>query len=353
MDISKQLQEELWESIKKSYLSEDYTTAILNTIAYLRDIIREKSNLELDGVDLINQAFNDKNPKISVSNMETKNDKNIQKGLRELLSGIYTHIRNPRSHDKYQDTQENAIAIILFVNYLLNIIDKSKTSFSSEAFIGQVYDDFFHPTEEYGALLIQDIPKRQIEDVFYKLYLSINDYISINEPPYGAWYEGWEKEEIQNNDKRIKALQIVLSQLIRKLPNVRNNILQKISSDLIDLSNTSNTIHLFAKIIVFMKYWNELSKRTRLRTLQFLIKINIEDDEVLEYYQKESLLLGWRYFDDEEKKIIQDNLSFVNFSIKDNELIKNVEEKKIIQYYGNPPSLTAPTIDIDDDEIPF
>ncbi len=37
MDISKQLQEELWESIKKSYLSEDYTTAILNAIAYLRE----------------------------------------------------------------------------------------------------------------------------------------------------------------------------------------------------------------------------------------------------------------------------------------------------------------------------
>ncbi len=75
MDISKQLQEELWESIKKSYLSEDYTTAILNAIAYLRDIIREKSNLESDGVDLINQAFSEKHPKISVSNMETRNDK--------------------------------------------------------------------------------------------------------------------------------------------------------------------------------------------------------------------------------------------------------------------------------------
>jgi uncharacterized protein (TIGR02391 family) len=350
MDISKQLQEELWESIKKSYLSEDYTTAILTSIAYLRDIIREKSNLELDGIDLINQAFSEKKPKIAVSKMETKNDINIQKGLRELLSGIYTHIRNPRSHDKYKDSKENAIAIILFVNYLLNIIDKSKISFSSEKFISQVYDDFFHPTKEYGKLLIDEIPRKQVEDIFYKLYASIDNHISMNEPNYHAYYEGWEAEEIQNNDKRIKALQIVLSLLITKLPNLRNNIFQKISDDLIDLSS-NNTIHLFAKIIIFMQYWSELFKRTRLRTLQFLIRINIENDKVLEYYQTKSLLLGWTYFDDEEKKIVQDNLSIIDFSIKDNKLIRNTEEKKIIPY-SYPPTQTIPNIDVDD-EIPF
>ena len=179
MDISKQLQEELWKSIKKSYLSEDYTTAILNSIAYLRDIIREKSDLELDGKDLINQAFSAKHPKIIVSKMETPNDKNIQNGLRELLLGIYTHIRHPRSHGKYKDSKEDAIAIILFVNYLLNVIDKSKSSFSIEKFIHQVYDDYFHPTEEYGQLLVNDIPKKQVEDVFYRLYESIDNYISI------------------------------------------------------------------------------------------------------------------------------------------------------------------------------
>ena len=349
MDISKQLQEELWESIKKSYLSEDYTTAILNAIAYLRDIIREKSNLELDGADLINQAFSGEHPKISVSNMETRNDKNIQKGLRELLSGIYTHIRNPRSHDKYEDSKENAIAIILFVNYLLNIIDKSKTSFSSEKFIQQVYDDFFHPTKEYGELLVNDIPSKQIEDTFYKLYKSIDSYISINELDY--YYEGWEVEELSNNDKKIKALKIIFPLLIEKLPNSKNNIFQEFSNDLIDLSSNS-TIQLFSKLIIFMEYWSKLSKKTRLRTLQFLIRIDSKNDEILEHYQTKSLVLGWEYFSDEEKQIIQNNLSIINFSIKDNKLIKNVEEKKIIQYYGQPIQ-TVPNIDIDVDEIPF
>jgi len=344
MDISKQLQEELWESIEKSYLAEDYTTAILNSIIYLQDIIREKSNLELDGVDLINQAFNEKNPKISVSKMETKSDKNIQKGLRELLSGIYTHIRNPRSHDKYRDSKEDAIAIILFVNYLLNIIDKSKTSFSIEKFIHQVYDDYFYPTEEYGQLLVNDIPKKQVEDVFYRLYESIDNYIyiSINRPSYyNEYYENWQNTSIKNNDKRIEALHIVIPLLLKKLKNSINNIMQKVSIDLISLSQ-NNPIQIFAKIIIFMEYWSKLSKKTRLRTLQFLIKINSENDKNLDHYQTKALLLGWGYFNDEEKKIVQDNLSTINFSIKDNKLIKNVEEKKII-----------PDFDIDDDELPF
>jgi len=347
MDISKQLQEELWESIEKSYLAEDYTTAILNSIAYLRDTIREKSNLELDGVDLINQAFNEKNPKISVSNMETKNDKNIQKGLRELLSGIYTHIRNPRSHDKYKDSKENAIAIILFVNYLLNIIDKSKTSFSIEEFIHQVYDDYFYPTEEYGQLLVNDIPKKQVEDVFYKLYESIDKfiYIDVNKFDYnyydGSLYENWQNTSIKNNDKRIEALHIVIPLLLKKLQNSINNIMQEVSIDLISLSQ-NNPIQIFAKIIIFMEYWSKLSKKTRLRSLQFLIKINTENNKILDHYQTKALLLGWGYFNDEEKKIVQDNLSTINFLIKDNKLIKNVEEKKII-----------PDFDIDDDELPF
>lgn len=350
MDISKQLQEELWESIKKSYLNEDYTTAILNSIAYLRDIIREKSNLELDGVDLINQAFNEKNPKISVSNMETKNDKNIQKGLRELLSGIYTHIRNPRSHDKYKDSKEDAIAIILFVNYLLNIIDKSKTSFSSEEFINQVYDDYFHATEEYGQLLVNDIPKKQVEDIFYKLYKSIDKFIiDINQSGYN-YCDDWQ-ETTKNNDKRIKALQIIVPLLIKKLPNSRNNIFQEVSTDLMSLSQ-NNPIQLFSKIIIFIEYWSNLSKKTRLRSLQFLIRINTESDEVLDHYQIQSLLLGWEYFNDEEKEIVQDNLSTINFSIKNNRLIKNTVEEKIIQHYKQP-SQTLPSIDIDEDELPF
>jgi uncharacterized protein (TIGR02391 family) len=134
------LKDELWNAVKSSYESEDYTTAILNAISYVRDVIREKSNSELDGVDLINQAFSEKNPKIKVNKLQTKNEKNIQKGLRELLTGIYTHIRNPRSHDKYKDTKEDALAIILFINYLLKTIDSSKSAFSIYGFINQEYD---------------------------------------------------------------------------------------------------------------------------------------------------------------------------------------------------------------------
>jgi len=341
MDISKQLQEELWESIKKSYLSEDYTTAILNSIAYLRDTIREKSDLELDGVDLINQAFSDKHPKIVVSKMETKNDKNIQKGLRELLSGIYTHIRNPRSHDKYKDSKEEAIAIILFVNYLLNIIDKSKSSFSSEKFINEVYDTYFVPTKEYAELLVNDIPNKQIEDTFYKLYESINNYINYDEIPddYGT-YQYWDKVK---NDKKIESLQIIIPLFIEKLKNLKDNVFQWISQDLI--SSENNSIQLLVKIIIFMEYWNFLSKKTRLRSLQFLINIDISHDRELEDYQTEALLLGWKHFSDEEKRIIEKNLYHLNFLIQDNNLIE-----KSTEYFYQSPQISS---DIDDDELPF
>ena len=320
MDISKQLQEELWESIKQSYSSEDYTTSILNSIAYLRDMIREKSDLELDGVDLINQAFSDKHPKIVVSKMETRNDKNIQKGLRELLSGIYTHIRNPRSHDKYKDSKEDAIAIILFVNYLLNTIDKSKSSFSSEEFINQVYDNYFVPTKEYAELLVKDIPSKQIEDTFYKLYESINKYIDYDYD----YNEYWDRVK---NNKKIEALQIIIPLFIKKLTKIKDSIFRDISQDLILSQNDS--IKLLARIIIFIEYWEFLSKRARLRTLKFLIDVDTSYDEELKYYQIKALLLGWKYFSDDEKIIIEKDLYSLNFSIKDNNLIENIDEDEI------------------------
>ena len=66
MNIKTLLEAELWNSIEKNYNNENYTGAIDDAVFHIRDIIREKSNLEHDGRDLINQAFSEKNPKIKL-----------------------------------------------------------------------------------------------------------------------------------------------------------------------------------------------------------------------------------------------------------------------------------------------
>ena len=60
--IKLHIEERLWEFIKRSYNSEDYKTAILDSIQFIGDIIREKSGLDNDGNQLIGKAFGGVNP---------------------------------------------------------------------------------------------------------------------------------------------------------------------------------------------------------------------------------------------------------------------------------------------------
>jgi len=320
MDISKLLKNELWMAIESSYTNEDYTTSILNAIAYLRDFIREKSDLELDGVDLINQAFSDKHPKIIVTKMQTKNDKNIQKGLRELLSGIYTHIRNPRSHDKYNDTKENVIAIILFVNYLLLVIDTSKSSFSIDSFIDSVYDKFFVYKEFYAKSLVDEIPKKRLEEVFFKLDDSIADK-RIEEVDDGLFGLGWSIEKFDSN--KFKKAIIIGLEILKRIDLIQKKHL--ISSATSDIRSLDIGYKLFFKIYLFLAEWDALHSIIKLRIVNILIS-DITNSE-FSAIRKEILLKGWRYFDEDTKKEIID-------AISNNEFLSAyaVDKKGMIQF---------------------
>jgi len=326
MDIANLLKEDLWDTIKSSYQSEDYTTAILNSISYLRDTIREKSDSELDGVDLINKAFSGNDPKIKVNKLQTKNDINVQKGLRELLSGVYTHIRNPRSHDKYVDTKEDAISIILFLNYLLGIIDKSKSSFQKEDFIARVYDEYFVDSEKYAELLVNEIPNKEIENTFYALYSSIKEEIYIKEEIFiqqqslgDSYNRKWVDDyRLRANHRKIKSLKLVMSMLLKKLDNEKENIFEKISHDLKSMPKDNE---LFSKIIIFLTHWNSFNELVQLRTIHLLTQ-NEKDEDVLEY-QRIILVEGWKFFNSQEKEIIEKAMIFKlkDFSLENGELI--------------------------------
>jgi len=160
MNIETKINESLWNAIQNSYSSRNFTASIIDAIFYLSNVIRERSGLESDGVALIGGAFGGKNPKLKVNKLQTESDWNIQKGVEELLKGLYQGIRNPRSHEKYNDPQEDADSIIIFVNYLLKIICESKPPFTKQAFFDKIFDPYFPENSRYSELLIQQIPPK-------------------------------------------------------------------------------------------------------------------------------------------------------------------------------------------------
>ena len=244
MTIRNEIDVELWEVIKKNYESENYTGAILDAIFKLTDTIRNKTGLEGDGANLIGQAFGGDDPRIKLNKLQTDSEKDMQKGIQEILRGIYAGIRNPRSHDAMTDDKLSADAIIVFINFLLKLIDQSKLRFCEEDFLERVFDPYYVKTKEYSSLLVQDIPKRQRANIAIQTIL-------------------------RRNEGDIYALGYFLEALFDQLEDAEIARVYKVVSD--ELRTTTN--HTDIRYLVHIcpaKYWDQIESSVRIRTESIL-----------------------------------------------------------------------------------
>lgn len=170
MNLETQLTEALWESIRANYEKRNFTGAILDAFYFLSELLRTKSGLEGDGAALIGQALGGAAPKIKLNRLQTESELNVQRGMEQILRGLYQGIRNPRSHDKIADSEEDAQVLILFVGYLVRKLDQAKAQFSRSDFVQRVLDPDFVPQPRYAELLVSEIPQRARIDTLLELY---------------------------------------------------------------------------------------------------------------------------------------------------------------------------------------
>lgn len=87
-----------------------------------------------------------------------------------MLMGIYSAIRNPRSHGSKSDTAEAADAIIYFVDYLLGLIDKARSPYDATQTIIKVFDPLFSQSDKYADLIVGKVPTRKLLDVLIQIF---------------------------------------------------------------------------------------------------------------------------------------------------------------------------------------
>jgi uncharacterized protein (TIGR02391 family) len=170
VNLEAKISQRLWGEVRSNYEGRNFTGAILDSIYFLSNLVRQKTGLEADGVSLAGQAFGGKNPKLKVNKLQTESEWNVQQGVEQIMRGVYHAFRNPRSHEKTSDTQEDADSIIVFIDYLLKVIDQSKTCFSKAAFLPRVFDPDFFANERYAALLAEEVPPKQRLEVFVEVF---------------------------------------------------------------------------------------------------------------------------------------------------------------------------------------
>lgn len=246
MIIKDEIDVELWETIQKNYETQNYTGSILDSVLRLTDTIRNKTGLEGDGASLIGQAFGGDNPRIKLNKLQTDSEKDIQRGIQVILRGIYVGIRNPRSHDVAKDEKRTADAIIIFINYLLGLIDSSKLSFEENDFLARVFDPYYVKTEEYSDLLVKEIPTRQRANIAISVIL-------------------------RRTEGDIYALGCFLEALLKKLEPSELSRFFRVVSD--ELRTTQDTIDMrYFVHTIPGEYWKHIDQAVRIRTEAILFE---------------------------------------------------------------------------------
>jgi uncharacterized protein (TIGR02391 family) len=226
MNLEDEITERLWAAIRETYQAGNYTGSILDSVHLLGDLIREKSGLGIDGVPLIHAAFNGPTPPIKINTLQTESEKDEQKGVGELLRGIYTAIRNPRSHTKKTDDKDTADSIICFIDLLITWIDKSRSPFDINQLIEQVFDLNFVPLKPYPDLLAHKIPSGKRLDLLVQVFqrrsegnilhirLFSDAVLALLKPEEAVYYWNVVSEELEtqkDEDELLSAIQIASS----------------------------------------------------------------------------------------------------------------------------------------------
>lgn len=314
INLKTKINDDLWRSIKRNYESESYSEAILDAIYYLNNLIRNKTGLKSDGTNLIGQAFGGEKPKIKVNDLQTESDWNVQKGLLLTMKGIMRAIRNPRSHDRYDDNIKDAESIIVFIDYLCRIITESKTQFSKDDYLDRVLDNNFVENKRYAELLVEEIPNGKILDISIEVY---------------------KKKEETTGSK----LKLYFDVLLKKLDDEQVEKLYDVISQELRVIDSNDTIRSILQIFP-MKYWNKINEISQLRIENIILK-SIEngfydnDKGLIKYHGKiyDGSLGTWIGFGN--TKYISMKFNLLKILINKLESNDKQEQNYVLNYFWN------------------
>lgn len=303
--LKENIEEKLWDFVKKNYNSENYSNAILDAIQFIGDLIRDKSGLEGDGNTLVGIAFGGENPKLKLNNLQTETEKNIQKGIEQIFRGIYSAYRNPRSHSKLDDSENDANEIIIFINHLSKILDKSKGKFSTEIFLQRVFDKDFVESTKYSDILVESIPKNKYYEVAIELY---------KQKSYG---------NIQN-------IRFVWNSIFEKLTDFEKKEIYELVSEELRFEDLPEIV--IKNFALFDKTWENIDEDSRLRAENKIINlIPLAEKNIYGQVTTDGIYVTWL-----TSIIVKSELkTSIAVKIKDSLLSRKENKQRfILEYFG-------------------
>lgn len=118
--------QEIFKYCKSELLQDNYFHAVLEAVKGVAERLREMSGLGSDGADLINTVFSVKKPILAINSLKTETELSEQKGIANLLVGVFGAIRNPTAHAPkvvWAMPEQDAIDILGILSYVHRKLD--------------------------------------------------------------------------------------------------------------------------------------------------------------------------------------------------------------------------------------
>ncbi|MFS2036994.1 TIGR02391 family protein [Polaromonas sp. CT11-55] len=101
--------------------------SVLNAVIAVYDMIRHRTQSTLDGNALAGQAFGLENGLLIFSEVNTETGQNDQKGFLQIFQGVYTGVRNVKSHSLTHDLDKmKAAQYLVMLSLLARRVDECK-----------------------------------------------------------------------------------------------------------------------------------------------------------------------------------------------------------------------------------
>jgi uncharacterized protein (TIGR02391 family) len=114
---------------REELLTENYFHSVLEAAKSIFDRIREISNIQKDGGQLIDIVLGGEFPMLIINRFVTESEKSEHKGFSNLLKGLYGMFRNPTAHEvkiKWDITEEDALDIMSIISYCHKRLDNTQ-----------------------------------------------------------------------------------------------------------------------------------------------------------------------------------------------------------------------------------
>ncbi|HIE4563349.1 TPA: TIGR02391 family protein [Stenotrophomonas maltophilia] len=109
-------------------LQDNYFHAVFEAIKGLGERIREMSGLKSDGAELVGAAFSTRSPIIALNSLSSETEVSEQKGVANLLIGVFGAVRNPLAHAPrvaWAMQEQDAVDMFSLVSYLHRRLDSA------------------------------------------------------------------------------------------------------------------------------------------------------------------------------------------------------------------------------------